>query len=213
MKILIIEDNPAFARSLKTHMDEYEVQLCYTADQAWQELSSVWDLYLIDIGLPDGDGLSLVQEIRSRTDHPILVISASRQEGDMITGYRRGIDDYIEKPVRLPVLQEKIRAMIRNRGLAGKKYEWHGIVLDVAAMRLQAIPLTKTETCILTLLMQNPGQYVGMESLERALPKEYSSSSLSSRISELRRKVKKAGLCLEGRRTTGYRLAENHEVA
>ena len=165
MRILVVEDNSAFAASLKELLSEHEITTCYTFRQAMQELHHSWQLIIIDLSLPDGDGLDLMEEIRERFAIPVLVLTGDKNEYRMIEAYKAGIDDYIEKPVRLRVLKEKSAAISRNRGLQERRIRYEGHELNTGTYRLDDVRLNRTQTKLLEMLMEEQGNLVTYERL------------------------------------------------
>lgn len=98
MKILIIEDDKELAYTLKDILEHnaFDVMICFTFEQAYQELNRAYDCYLIDNRLPDGCGLDLCKLIREITDDPIVFISSDTNESSILKSYEFDADDYIE---------------------------------------------------------------------------------------------------------------------
>uniref|UniRef100_UPI002711F520 response regulator transcription factor n=3 Tax=uncultured Faecalibaculum sp. TaxID=1729681 RepID=UPI002711F520 len=207
MKILVIEDNFEFALGLRHILTEHQVDICCTLQQAENENLKSYDIFIVDLNLPDGNGLDIIQYIREFTGHPILIISGCNEESTIIEGYRKGIDDYIVKPILPNILQEKINAIGRNRGLQNTSIVFQGTYcLDVEKRTINDLPLTGTETAILRSLFLSDSNYISYECLTRNLSREFPVSSLSSRMTELKKKISEIGLCITGRKNTGYSL-------
>lgn len=118
MKILIIEDDKELAYTLKDILEHnaFDVMICFTFEQAYQELNRAYDCYLIDNRLPDGCGLDLCKLIREITDDPIVFISSDTNESSILKSYEFDADDYIEKPFRIKVLLAKIQSVLKRAG-------------------------------------------------------------------------------------------------
>ena len=116
MKILIIEDDKELAYTLKDILEHiaFDVMICFTFEQAYQELNRAYDCYLIDNRLPDGCGLDLCKLIREITDDPIVFISSDTNESSILKSYEFDADDYIEKPFRIKVLLAKIQSVLKK---------------------------------------------------------------------------------------------------
>jgi DNA-binding response OmpR family regulator len=129
-RILVLEDNKNLAFAISHVLQEYEVSVCLNARQAYEKLEKPFDCYLLDIGLPDGNGLEICSYIRTFSNRPILILSADRTEESILKGYASLADDYLEKPFLLSVLQAKIKALMHRAVffllafLAGQKSSW-----------------------------------------------------------------------------------------
>ncbi len=117
-KILIVEDDVVLLaglfRSLKC--SENELEGCKNLREAREKLPKKrWDLIILDINLPDGDGLDFLVEIRSGDYIPVILLTANDMETDIVTGLELGADDYITKPFRLAVLRARVNTQLRRR--------------------------------------------------------------------------------------------------
>lgn len=165
-QILIVEDDKALSQgivlSLQGQGDKFKQ--CFNLGEARQALNKAsWDLIILDIGLPDGSGLSLCKEIRETAATPILFLTANDGEYDEVAGFEAGGDDYITKPFSLAILRARVQALLRR----GKRKESPKFVVDDMVLDFQAmiftkgereITLSKTEQRLLWLLVQNPGR-------------------------------------------------------
>jgi two-component system, OmpR family, KDP operon response regulator KdpE len=126
------------------------------------------DLVLLDLGLPDGDGESLLAAIRREHNTPVVVISARESDGSKIRLLDSGADDYLVKPFSIGELLARLRVALRHRGravpAAVTRYERDGLLVDVAAHRVSLhgadVHLTPTEFKLLARLVRNAGQVV-----------------------------------------------------
>ena len=123
MKVLLIEDNIELAGSISNFLDKegYLVEVSHTSQNAHDRLISFqYDCILLDITLPDGNGLDLLKLIHEeKIDSSVLIISAKNSMDDKINGLEEGADDYITKPFHLPELHARLRAVYRRRKLQG----------------------------------------------------------------------------------------------
>ena len=126
-KILIVEDDKVLNKTLAYNLtaDGYEVTSAYSFLDAVERLKkSEFDIALLDINLPDGNGLHLCDEIRGRGQHTyIMFITANDKEGDMLKGYEAGCTDYITKPFSVMVLCKKVAAVFENMELRTPKHD------------------------------------------------------------------------------------------
>lgn len=116
-RILAIDDEPAILRALRTNLSGhgYEVQTAETAAAALEWTSRHWpDVILLDLGLPDQDGLQVIQAVRAHADTPIIVLSARGAEHDRVQALDLGADDFLTKPFGVDELLARIRVALRH---------------------------------------------------------------------------------------------------
>lgn len=130
-----------------------------------------YDCLLLDVMLPELDGFEICREIRRESDVPIMFITARTDEGDILSGYALGCDDYVVKPFPLPVLYEKVKALIkRSKGLVRSKVFTAGALSlnpnnGIVVFDGEEIKLTAREYGILKVLMENKGVIISREKL------------------------------------------------
>lgn len=118
-KILLVEDDATLALSLRLALTAYghHVDVAHTLAAARDKLADRPDLILLDLGLPDGDGLDLVVELRRRENiTPIIALTARGTLTDRVDGLKKGLDDYVTKPFDLPELVARVEALLRRHG-------------------------------------------------------------------------------------------------
>ncbi len=167
VKILIVEDQPRLAQLLKQGLAEraYTV-VCAGGCQAARDAlcNAAYDLIILDLGLPDGDGLDLLCEWRrSRFIEPVLILSARDSVQDRVRGLDLGADDYLSKPFSLEELLARVRSQLRRRSEVKQTViEYRGIRLDLLSQSAhldgQPVELTRREFALLEIFMQNPGR-------------------------------------------------------
>lgn len=170
---MILEDDEDLAEgiSLSLNSGELEFVLCGTIAEAKGMLKQkAFDLLIIDINLPDGNGLEFCREIRRTSKIPIALLTAKDMEMDIVKGLECGADDYITKPFSLMVLRARIRALLRrNTGEQQSEYSSHVFRFCFDTMEFykegNAIELSKTEQRILYLLVFHAGQVLSRERL------------------------------------------------
>ena len=113
-QILVLEDDMDMQEALRVSLRDFDCLFCMTLAQGLQEAAGDWDLILLDLGLPDGNGLELLQAVRLESDVPVLVLSAQTDQPVILEAYAQKADDYITKPVRLPVLKAKIGRLLER---------------------------------------------------------------------------------------------------
>ena len=165
-KILLLEDDVALGNGIRLALQGPHVQivLCRTLAQAQDMIAQgSFDLLILDINLPDGSGLQLLEQVRKRSDVPVILLTANDMEMDVVTGLESGADDYITKPFSLAILRARVNAQLR-RGTSPKTscIEIDGFRFDFDRMEFrrdgQIIELSKTEQKLLRILIENRGQ-------------------------------------------------------
>ena len=164
--ILLLEDDRALGAGIRMALqsEEMNIRLCHTLAEAKRILGGMtFDLYVLDVNLPDGSGLELLCEIRKTFDTPTILLTANDLELDIVTGLESGADDYITKPFSLAVLRARVNAQLRRGGAIRKNYvEIDDFTFDFDRMEYRKaghpIELSKTEQKLLRLLIENRGQ-------------------------------------------------------
>ncbi|HHV09409.1 MAG TPA: response regulator transcription factor [Clostridiales bacterium] len=167
-QLLIVEDDRDLSRGLCLALKDQELQIipCFDLKSARAQLASCkLDLVLLDINLPDGSGLALLHEIKSKSDLPVILLTANDTEMDVVTGLEYGADDYITKPFSLAILRARVKTQLRHgtHGTAptSKPLAIGGYRFDFEHMAFfkgdTAIELSKTEQKLLRLLVENRG--------------------------------------------------------
>jgi two-component system copper resistance phosphate regulon response regulator CusR/two-component system response regulator QseB len=167
MKILIVEDQRKLGQFLKQALTERSytatwVASCAEARHALCETS--YDVIVLDLGLPDGDGLDLLREWRSSGfNEPVMILSARDAVQDRVKGLDVGADDYLPKPFSIEELLARMRSLLRRQSSVKETTLHHdGIKLDLLNRTVhlngRAIDLTSREFALLEIFMQNPGR-------------------------------------------------------
>jgi DNA-binding response OmpR family regulator len=167
MKALIVEDQSRLGQFLKQGLTESAYTVTWVASCAEARNSlceTAYDVIVLDLGLPDGDGLDLLKEWRkSGFNEPVLILSARNAVEDRIKGLDLGADDYLPKPFSLEELQARIRSLLRRHSTAKETVlEHRGIRLDLLAHTVsfhgRPVDLTSREFALLEIFMQNVGR-------------------------------------------------------
>jgi two-component system, OmpR family, response regulator RegX3 len=214
MRILVVEDEDAIAEPLVTGLrrEGFDVTRAATAADALRADAS--DVVLLDLRLPDGDGLDVCRELRSRSDVPIIVVTARGEESDRVVGLELGADDYVVKPFGLRELIARIRAVTRRTGGRRADGVLHvgALTIDPRARRAQLddreLELTPKEFDLLTALARDPGAALSRRRLlEEVWNTSWygSSKTIDVHIAALRRKLGEPGW-IETVRGVGFRL-------
>lgn len=167
MKILIVEDQDRLGNFLEQGLKEcaYTVTWTRTCAAARDALAdSPYDVILLDLGLPDGDGIDLLRQWRSSGfNEPVLILSARDTVADRIKGLDIGADDYLPKPFSFEELLARVRSLVRRQSSVKQVVlEHRGIRVDLLSHTVQLngdpIDLTSREYALLEIFMQNPGR-------------------------------------------------------
>lgn len=159
--ILLVEDDLLLAEGVgdTLKLDGHTVAIAHTAAGAL-EFPQRFDLYLLDIRLPDGDGLTLSAALRRRRNVPVIFLTADDAEADVVRGFEAGCDDYITKPFSPAVLRQRVLAVLRRTGSGILRLGELEIDLEKATVRRDGatISLTATEWKLLALLVKQRGK-------------------------------------------------------
>ncbi|MEX2132115.1 MAG: response regulator transcription factor [Pseudohongiellaceae bacterium] len=178
MKLLVVEDESLLRQQLKQGL----VREGYVVDEAEDGRAGLYfanefdyDAAIIDLGLPEIDGISLIQQIRSAgKNFPVLILTARGDWQDKVAGLDAGADDYVVKPFQLEEILARLNALLRRAaGFSRPTLEFGPLILDISAKRLtvneQPVDLTAYEYKLLEYLMLHPGQVISKTELTEHL--------------------------------------------
>jgi two-component system response regulator QseB len=200
MRLLLIEDDVALGEGIHQALSREGYTVDWLKDGAsalHALLSEVFDLAILDLGLPKLDGLAVLRRLRqSGSTVPVLILTARDATQDRIAGLDAGADDYLIKPFDLPELKARLRALLRrSAGRARLLIEHAGITLDPATQQVSyhndPVPLTPKEYQLLYELLSPPGRVMTRERLIQLLygwNEEAESNTLEVHIHHLRKK-------------------------
>ncbi|USR79130.1 response regulator transcription factor [Arcanobacterium pinnipediorum] len=201
-RVLIVEDDAAISAPLvRAFMREgYDVTAVDNGQAAIDQISSAIDLMVLDLGLPDMDGLDVARAARTSGEiFPILILTARAEEVDMVVGLDAGADDYVTKPFRLAELLARVRALLRRTSPQEEPagmLKAQDVSIDLGAHRAylgdEELQLTGKEFELLTILLRSAGSVVSREKLMSTMwgkDVETSTKKLDMHISWLRRKL------------------------
>jgi DNA-binding response OmpR family regulator len=216
MRVLLVEDDDRVVAALTPALQRahLHVRRVGTAAEALEQVRGV-DLVLLDMGLPDQDGLALCRQVRELSDVPIIAVTARRDEAAVVSALRAGVDDYVTKPYRHAELLARIDAVMRRFGQQSAE-----LVEAVGDLRLDhgtrrafvagaEVALTRKEFDLLSMLVQAGGDTVTREALMEAIWDTAwvgASRTLDVHVSALRSKLGRPEL-VETVRGVGYRFA------
>lgn len=213
MKVLVVEDDPTVAEPLLAGLARHGFDTDHVAYglQAASALQGV-DVVLLDLGLPDVDGLDVLRELRRTTDVPVIIATARGDETDRIVGLELGADDYVVKPFSVRELAARVRAVARRRRVE-PTVEAGRLVVDrgrhIATLDGETLDLTAKEFELLAVLAEEPGRAVPRQELfSRVWDPVWvgTGKTLDVHIASLRKKLGDPAL-VETVRGVGYRLS------
>lgn len=220
MRLLAIEDEPELGRLLVANLRQFGLAVDWArnlADGRALLETCCYDLILLDLRLPDGRGLDLLQKLRAeRCETPVIVLSAADSVADRIAGLREGADDYMVKPFSIEELAARIGAVLRRPGrtlgisLLNGNVSFNSVTREVVIDGRDVV-LPRRELAALETLMRADGRVVTREGLEEAvyaLEDDRQSNVLESSLSRLRRRLEAEGATIGIRvvRGVGYRI-------
>lgn len=226
--VLIIEDEPAIRRFLRSSLEDKDWHVVEaTTGQGGLDLavSRQPDVILLDLGLPDGDGLDVLKTLRTWTSAPVIIISARGQEKDKIAGLDAGADDYLTKPFGVAELMARLRVALRHVERAPEDaspvYEHEGLKVDLVVRRVwlhkKEIRLSPLQYELLAVLVRNAGRVVSQKQLMKAVWGEdrvVTPESVRIFIHQLRHKIEPDPVRPRWLKTepgVGYRLDVSNE--
>lgn len=223
-RIFLVEDDPAIAKNLALLLrsEGFAVTHAATRKEALAALAgSLFDLALVDISLPDGNGFTVCTEIKESQEIPVIFLTASGDEASVVTGLNMGADDYVTKPFRPRELIARIKAALRKRGRQGSAFEVGGLQVDMASGVVRKdgreVFLSALEYRLLLIFINNPGIIITrgrlLDELWDAAGEFVNDNTLTVYIKRLREKIEddpanpQIILTVRG---TGYRLGEGN---
>ena len=224
MRLLLVEDSLRLQELLADPLRRagYGLDAVGTVAELLSSVAVVqYDLIIVDLGLPDGDGLSAIRSLRSLGHStPILIITARGSVEDRVIGLDSGADDYLIKPFNHAELLARVRALLRRPSeLQGPVFRYGEVELDEARGEItcsgKPIELRLSERRLLAMLLRRSGSVVPKSTIEDALldGRELSANAVEVLVSRLRKALGEgsAGVTIETVRGIGYRLRLNEE--
>ena len=215
MKVLVVEDDPAVAEPLLEGLRRHGLDVEHVAYAA-QAVTAARDadVVILDLGLPDDDGLNVLRSVRATCEVPVIIVTARGDETDRVVGLELGADDYVVKPFSVRELSARIRAVSRRRRVEASIVTGR-VHIDRSRRRAEfegaSLDLTAKEFDLLAVLSEEPGRVVPrQELLSRVWDPVWhgSGKTLDVHVSSLRRKLPDPS-AIETVRGVGYRLADD----
>lgn len=216
MRLLLVEDDTMIGQGLRQGLGDAGFTVDWVTDGRAAELAlgnGVYDLALLDLGLPRQDGMSVLKTLRGRGNTiPVLIVTARDAIADRIAGLNAGADDYVLKPFDLDELIARIRALLRRRaGGASPLLQCGSLTLDPehkqVCLKGEIVKLSAREFMLLEKLMQRPGAVLSREQLENSLygwTEEIGSNAVEVHLHNLRRKL--GAQTIHNVRGVGYKV-------
>jgi two-component system response regulator MprA len=221
MRILVVDDDPQIRETLKRYLtyEGYRVELAEDGRQALSSMAAdPADLVVLDVGLPDMDGLEVCRRIREADDVPIIMLTARGTLEDKVDGLDSGADDYITKPFEPEELSARVRALLRRKTPQSQALKFGQVTLDPAARQVlvddKQVDLSSKEFDLLELMMRHPRQVLTRETFyDRIWGYDFSGESniLEVYIRYLRAKLEPMGAAkyIQTVRGVGYVLRDD----
>ncbi len=203
-RVLIVDDEPQILRALRINLTarQYDVVVAADGAQALRQAADAHpDLVVLDLGLPDLDGVAVIRQLRTWSPVPIVVLSGRVDSTDKVAALDAGADDYVTKPFSIEELLARIRAVTRRRAgpdtpatveIGQWTVDLTGRVVRGRADPERTVHLTRTEWQLLDLLARNPGKLVGQRQLlQQVWGPTYATQTqyLRQYLAQLRRKL------------------------
>ena len=176
MRILVVDDEKLLVKGIKFNLENegYQVDAAYDGLEAVElARSGNYDLLILDVMMPELDGLEVCMRIREFSTTPIIFLTAKSEDVDKVIGFEYGADDYITKPFNILELKARVRALLRRSALVssmiGTSITIGNIIIDserrMATKKGEAVELTVKEFDVIELLSKNPGRVFSRENL------------------------------------------------
>jgi len=217
--ILCVEDNEQIQMFNKLQLEAkgFMVRLAMNLNDARDEMKrETPDLIILDIHLPDGNGLDFLRELRKTSNIPVIVLTFNKEDVDIVKGFASGCDDYMPKPYTFPVLYAHIEGLMRRAVLVPDVITKGNLQLNLQAVQAtlsgEDLLLAQKEYSLLLLFMQNEGKTMSAEYIYEkvwAQPMIGDKNSVQTAVSKLRKKITLSGYDISIQRGQGYIFRQN----
>ncbi len=221
MKLLLVEDNASLCDMLAAHLRDrgFTVDAMREGRTALAAIAaSAYDAIILDLGLPDMDGMDVLRGVRAQAMLPALILTARDGVSHRVAGLNEGADDYILKPFDLGEFEARLRAVLRRPGTReAPRHQFGDVSFDTASrtamVRGEALDLTRRESALFEELVRNGTRVVVRDTLADkmyGIDDDVSANALEATVSRVRRKLAAHGAAvrIETLRGIGYRLGD-----
>ena len=201
--VLVVDDEPALLRTVSANLGRrgFRVEIARTGESAITQAEDHPDLIVLDLGLPDTDGLEVIRRVRARSDTPIIVLSARDSEREKVQALEIGADDYLTKPFGVDELVARVRVALRHSARIGGSepvFRTGALAVDLERRRVtvdgEEIRLSPTEYAVLVALVRNADRVVtDAQLLRQVWGPEYGDEDhyLHVYVARLRKKIER----------------------
>jgi DNA-binding response OmpR family regulator len=203
-KIILVEDDPVIGRGLVVNLEleGYAVQWAHDLHQAKLLIEkNQQNLIILDLGLPDGNGLDILKKVRgAKLQTPVLILTAQDDEESVVQGFNAGANDYVRKPFGNKELLARVGALLRNTVASGKQLRFGDLSVSLenrkALYKGVEVELNRREFDVLVYFLQHPDIVVTRDALLQAVDKdgEIVDRTIDSHVSHVRSRLKFAGI-------------------
>ena len=217
-RIMVVDDEPHILELTKLYLerDGFQVEAVSNGSDALAKMSNNPDLVILDLMLPDIDGFEVCRQIRAKSNVPVLMLTARKEDVDKIVGLEMGADDYCTKPFNPRELVARVRAILRRYQTGA----WRSNIIEMGNLRIdldrhevkiaeQPVKLRTKELALLTALAQSPGVVFSREKLlEIVWGYDYygETRTVDVHVNHLREKLAGSDVAIETLRGTGYKM-------
>ncbi len=218
MKVLLVEDDRQLAVGLKEALQQQDYAVDWVSDGARAERwldTEHFDLVVLDLTLPNRDGITILKHVRERGNQvPILILTVRGEVAERVTGLNLGADDYLTKPFALSELEARLRALLRrSQGHGETRLVLGPLIFDTVSRTVtlhgELLELPRRELCLLEILLYHAGQVVSREQIADRLycfDNSVGINAIEVYIHRLRKKFEPAGIRIRTVRGLGYLL-------
>lgn len=206
MKILVVEDEPQLAQSIIAFL-ESEGHICESAidlSQALHMVDNIYDIIILDLNLPDGNGLEVVKKVKGKAMNTgVIIVSARDSLDNKIEGLELGADDYLTKPFQMAELNARLKSLVRRVHFKGEeKIEFNELMISpselLVTVNKQILDLTKKEFDLLVYFIANKNRVLTKTGIGEHMSKDFmdygfTDDFIYTHIKNLRKKLLKAG--------------------
>ncbi len=217
-KILLVEDNPKVSYLNKEILEEegYFVSCAFTIADAKKLFDEDKpDIVILDVGMPDGSGLSFLDSIREETNIPVLMLTGFSRDEDIVRAFNRGCDDYLAKPYSIEVLLVRIKRLLQVMKRSASNITVGRLTVDQNANKAYIdntdLLLTQQDFALLKMLVLNEDKEITFEKIFREVwnsPINSDTRAVVSAISRLRKKISDSGYAISAVYGVGYRFSK-----